>query len=104
MVNKINLNAIYGGIYLYKLRCKNDLRLIDVADKIGIGVSYLSEIEKGKRIPGDEFIRKFSLFYGEDEIELFDKFGRVSLSVLEVLRRDLDLQRWVLDMGNKGKN
>jgi len=30
MVNKINLNAIYGGIYLYKLRCKNDLRLIDV--------------------------------------------------------------------------
>jgi len=45
----------------------------------------LSEIENGKRVPRDEIIRKFSEYYGIDEVILFDKFGRVSLSVVEGL-------------------
>ena len=40
MNNKLNLNAVIGGNYLYRLRCKYELRLIDVADKIGISVNY----------------------------------------------------------------
>jgi len=63
------------------IRCKYELRLIDVADGIGISVNYLTEIENGKRIPRDEFIRKFSEYYGIDEVELFDKFGRESMGI-----------------------
>ena len=98
MNNKLNLNTIIGGNYLYRLRCKYELRLIDVADGIGISVNYLSEIENGKRVPRDEFIRKFSEYYGIDEVILFDKFGRVSLSVVEELRKDVGLHRKVWEL------
>jgi len=98
MNNKLNLNAVIGGNYLYRLRCKYELRLIDVADGIGISVNYLSEIENGKRVPRDEFIRKFSEYYGVDEVILFDKFGRISLSVVEELRKDVGLHRRVWEM------
>ena len=105
MNNKLNLNAVIGGNYLYRLRCKYELRLIDVADGIGISVNYLSEIENGKRVPRDEFIRKFSEYYGIDEVILFDKFGRVSLSVVEELRKDVGLHRRVWELvKEKGSN
>ena len=103
MNNKLNLNAVIGGNYLYRLRCKYELRLIDVADKIGISVNYLSEIENGKRVPKDEFIRKFNEYYGIDEVILFDKFGRVSLSIVEELRKDVGLHRRVWELV-KGEN
>jgi len=98
MNNKLNLNAVIGGNYLYRLRCKYELRLIDVADGIGISVNYLSEIENGKRVPKDEFIRKFNEYYGIDEVILFDKFGRVSLSIVEELRKDVGLHRRVWEL------
>ena len=98
MNNKLNLNAVIGGNYLYRLRCKYELRLIDVADGIGISVNYLSEIENGKRVPRDEFIRKFNEYYGIDEVILFDKFGRVSLSIVEELRKDVGLHRRVWEL------
>jgi len=105
MNNKLNLNAVISGNYLYRLRCKYELRLIDVADGIGISVNYLSEIENGKRVPRDEFIRKFSEYYGIDEVILFDKFGRVSLSVVEELRKDVGLHRRVWELvKEKGSN
>ena len=87
------------------IRCKYELRLIDVADGIGISVNYLSEIENGKRVPRDEMIRNISIFYGVDEVELFDKFGRVSLSVVEELRKDVGLHRRVWELvKEKGSN
>ena len=66
-----------GIIYLKGLRCKLGLRLIDVANKIGINSTYLSDIENGKKNINEQMIGKLSLVYDVDEVELSVRFGMV---------------------------
>jgi transcriptional regulator with XRE-family HTH domain len=42
------------------LRVFHDLKAIELADKLGISQSYLSEIESGKKEPSLELIRKYA--------------------------------------------
>lgn len=42
------------------LRVYNDMKSADLADRLQISPSYLSEIEKGKKVPSLELIRKYS--------------------------------------------
>jgi len=58
------------------LRVFHDLKAFELADKLGISQSYLSEIESGKKEPSLELIRKYAdyfrtspssiLFFSED--------------------------------------
>jgi transcriptional regulator with XRE-family HTH domain len=41
-------------------RVFHDLKLIEMADKLGISPSYLSEIEKGKKEPSLKLLDKYS--------------------------------------------
>ena len=49
-VNPTNLRLILG-VKLRQLRNERDLSLSELAEKSGMSVSYLSEIEKGKKYP-----------------------------------------------------
>lgn len=48
------------GEALRLIRVYHDLKQKQVADKLGISTSYLSEIEKGRKTPTLEVIKKYS--------------------------------------------
>jgi transcriptional regulator with XRE-family HTH domain len=48
------------------LRVFNDLKSYELADKLGISNSYLSEIEKGKKEPTLEIINKYAEIFGTE--------------------------------------
>jgi len=96
------IRQIQTGGYLQKLRVERNLRLIDVSSKINISPNFLSEIEKGKRIPSDSNIRKLAKLYNVDEIELFDMYGKIALSVKEELIENKGLQKTLILIRESG--
>ena len=51
------------GIALRLFRVFHDLKLYELAEKLDISPSYLSEIEKGKKKPTLELIEKYSKIF-----------------------------------------
>ena len=96
------IRQIQTGGYLQKLRVEHNLRLIDVSNKINISPNFLSEIEKGKRIPSDSNIRKLAELYDVDEIKLFDMYGKIALSVKEELIENKGLQKTLILIKESG--
>jgi len=48
------------------LRVYNDLKSYELADKLGISNSYLSEIENGKKEPSIDLINKYAEIFGTE--------------------------------------
>jgi len=84
---------IDAGNYLQKLRLNKKLTLSSASKSINISPTYLSDIEHGRKIPSNTTIKSIADFYEIDEIYLFNKFGKISLTVKELLLSDLNLQR-----------
>ena len=85
------------GLLLRRLRGR--LRLRDVARCIGVSSSYLSQIERGVRIPGSNMIRKLAAVYNVDEGELMrrtERAGRPDSNDNEILEVDR-AYRYVLE-------
>ena len=85
-----NINA---GNYLQNLRLSKKLTLSSASKSINISPTYLSDIEHGRKIPSDITIKSIVDFYEIDEIYLFNIFGKISLTVKQLLLSDLNLQR-----------
>jgi len=83
------------GNYLRDIRLQLYLKITELAKSISINVpkSYLNNLENGKITPCDINIRNLALYYNLDEIELFAKYNRVSLTIIESLLSDKTLQR-----------
>ena len=81
------------GNYLQNLRLNKKLTLSSASKSINISPTYLSDIEHGRKLPSDITIKNIAEFYEIDEIDLFNKFGKISLTVKELLLSDLNLQR-----------
>ncbi|MFP5303529.1 helix-turn-helix transcriptional regulator, partial [Cobetia sp. SIMBA_158] len=62
-------------------RIERHLKLVDVAEAIGISKNYMSEIERMKKLPSDEVIEKLAEFFGFEEKYLYDRFQRIPSSV-----------------------
>jgi len=45
------------------IRVFHDLKQVELADKLGISKSYLSEIERGKKVASIELIEKYSTLF-----------------------------------------
>lgn len=60
------------GEGLRLLRVYKDLKVKDLAEKLGISANYLSEIEKGKKVPSLEIIEKYAnVFKTSSSVILF---------------------------------
>ncbi len=57
-------------------RLRGDLSLRDVTKRIGVSSSYLSQIERGDRMPGSNVVRKLAHLYNVDAEELMKRAGR----------------------------
>lgn len=58
--------------WLRKLRTSDNLSLLKVSKSIGISVSYLSYIEKGKRKPSVLVAKKLAKLYKIDWTKFFE--------------------------------
>ena len=79
------------GKELRKLRIDNDELLKDMADKLGVTISYLSAVEHGKREVPDDWVDTISKLYQlsdaeKDNLEdlAYMSKNKVSIDLLEV--------------------
>ena len=79
------------GKELRKLRIDNDELLKDMADKLGVTISYLSAVEHGKREVPDDWVNTISKLYQlsdaeKDNLEdlAYMSKNKVSIDLLEV--------------------
>lgn len=93
-IGKEQLNLQYdAGQYLREIRQQTKASLSDTARVIGISKSYLSEIEKGVKLPSDSLIRQLALHYKIDEDDLFNRFGKTPMLATEQLSLMPGLQK-----------
>ncbi|NGY84902.1 helix-turn-helix transcriptional regulator [Bacillus megaterium] len=89
------------GEYLKQIRRQKYLTLAQVAEEIGVTANYISLIERGKNTPNDELIEKIAKFYEIDEDGLFERFGKVSTSVMEEIKKYGYLRKAILQIKNR---
>ncbi|KLU65692.1 helix-turn-helix domain protein [Desulfosporosinus acididurans] len=80
------------GQYLLSLRTEKGLTQPVVGKALGISSSYLSEIEKGVRMPSDELIEEFANYYGVNDNDLFQRYGKIPVIVRQEMREHPYLQ------------
>jgi len=67
------------GKYLRRLRLDKELTLVEVYKASGISISYLSEIEQGKRTsPHPNLLKKLAEVYGVTAQELMEAAGYIT--------------------------
>ena len=67
------------GKYLKKLRENNNISLREMEKLTGIGYSYLSMIENGKRKVTPALLQNLAKIYNSDYIDLYEKAGYIDL-------------------------
>lgn len=82
-----------AGQYLREIREKSKVSLSETARILGISKSYLSEIEKGIKLPSDSLVRSLALHYKIDEDDLFNRFGKTPMLATEQLSEMPGLQK-----------
>lgn len=83
------------GEYIKNKRLEKGISLRELASKIGISASYMSDIEKGRRnAPNKEKVDKIAevLFYSEDEIEKLHDLAGISKNSIST-----DLSSYVME-------
>ena len=58
-------------------RLRGDLSLRDVNRIVGISSSYLSQIERGEKVPGPNLVQKLATAYGIDPHDLLRRAGHI---------------------------
>ena len=84
------------GETIKKLRRECDLTQRQVAEKVGIDVTYLSKLENGRgEMPSEKLIRELSSVLDADPEELLALAGRVPNEIRELALADVDFARFL---------
>lgn len=67
---------------LKRLRKSRDMNLDEVGEKVGVSGVFISNIERGKRVPSDNLIEKLAEVYDIEELDLYEGFGKVPESII----------------------
>lgn len=86
------------GEFVTRLRAKRGLSMAQLAARVGVNSMYLSQVERGTRLPSDEMIQNVADFFKLDENDLFEMVGRVPLVVREELENQTLLQKVLKEM------
>lgn len=87
------------GLYIHECRIRRKLSLQVLGVRLGVNPSYLGQVERGERVPDDDFIRNLSELCKFDENYLYDRLGKVPLIAREELERHVLLQEMLKKMG-----
>ncbi len=75
------------GEYIRQARVRSGIRLRELAAKLAITPSYLSDIENDRRIPSQEVLEGIARQLGLDLDELMARAGRLDREVRQYLMR-----------------
>ena len=89
--------------YLKETRLATNETLTSTAKKLGISHPYLSEIEKGIKVPSDQLIRAIAKLYNIDEDDLFHRYGKVPILAREELENRPILQKTLSEIKTNKK-
>lgn len=87
------------GHYIHECRTRRKLSLQLLGVRLGVNPSYLREVERGERIPDDEFIRSLAENCQLDENYIYDRLGKAPLIAREELERHVHLQEMLKAIG-----
>ena len=79
------------------------ITLKEVAEKLDLSTMYISEIERGKKVPTDKHIKELSKIYGIPEAQLFEGFGRIPENITRELEDDSNLFNTLYEVSNNDK-
>lgn len=85
----LRLKQIRNGEFLSTLRAERNLTLKAVAAKLTVSFQYLSEIEKGNKVPSDLLLHELAEVFElglRGEIDLFHRYDRIPLLTMEELK------------------
>lgn len=91
------------GEYIFKLRMKRKLTLTQLGELVGISTNYASELERGKKEPSDEVVRKLARAYNVSEEQLFAIMKRVPLGIKEEIESSHEFRNLMVEIA-KNKN
>lgn len=97
MNGKTATDKILFGIKLRQLRLQKQMAAAELAEKAGLSVSYLSEIEKGKKFPKEEKMAGLAAVLGTSVEALLSRELPKQLAPLEELLRSRFLNELPLD-------
>ena len=89
--------------YLQDTRRAIGVTLTNTAKNLGISHPYLSEIEKGIKVPSDQLIRAIAHLYEIDEDDLFRRYGKVPILAREELENRPILQKTLSEIKTNKK-
>ncbi|PLS18913.1 hypothetical protein CVD28_00495 [Bacillus sp. M6-12] len=95
------MERIRLGMELAKKRKSLKRTLSDIGDAMGVSANYISEIERGLKVPSDKIIRQLADFYGYAEAELFTKFGKIPLLTRETLEENPSFNELIDEIGKR---
>jgi transcriptional regulator with XRE-family HTH domain len=87
------------GRYINECRVQRKISLQQLSVHLGVNPSYLREIERGERVPDDEFIRSLTVNCGLDENYIFSCLGKSPLVAREELDQHPLLQETLKEIG-----
>ena len=93
------LRQFDAGDYLRDLR--GDRTLAEVGKDLGLSGTYLAMVERGNKLPSDNFISKLAAYYKVDEDNLFVRWGKIPILTAEFVLRNETLQRTLSQMSRK---
>ncbi|MDF2010177.1 helix-turn-helix domain-containing protein [Priestia megaterium] len=79
------------------------ITLKEVAEKLDLSTMYISEIERGKKVPTDKHIKELSKVYDIPEAKLFEGFGRIPENITKELEDDSNLFNTLYEVSNNDK-
>lgn len=88
------------GLKLKKCRQTIGKSLQEVSQILEISINYLSEIERGLKVPSDYLIKRIAVFYNIDENHLFESFCKVPKIARDELENNKTLQKTLIEIGN----
>lgn len=98
---ELNRNAPYLeiGQYIHQCRSERGVSLLHLSVRLGVNPSYLREVERGERVPNDQFIRSLTEICNLDENYIFSLLGKAPLIAREELDHHSILQETLKVIG-----
>ncbi|MTV50777.1 helix-turn-helix domain-containing protein [Heliobacillus mobilis] len=98
-IEELSRNMETGDL-LKEMRKEKGITLAELGKEIGgVSVTYLSEIERGQKVPSDHLVRQLADYYDIDEDFLFAKFGKVPMAARRVFEDNPLLLKTLADIG-----
>lgn len=87
-----------AGIYLLNLRNGKGYSLAKVAKTLEISANYLSEIERGLKVPSDTLLIELASYYNIDADTLYNLYGKVPFSIINELEKNEELRSTLFEI------